>query len=70
MTAVRKKKLKLLLPGTRPRNPLVAAAAQRKAGAHQASKAKARQKARQDIRQALKEQSGKHASRTQDKDSP
>lgn len=66
MSAVRKKKLKLMLPGTRPRNPLVAAAAQRKAGAHQPSKAKARQKARHDIRQALKEQAGKPPSPPRD----
>ena len=53
MTAVRKKKLTqlppLVVPGLKPRNPLVAPALQRKAGAHQTPqslKAKERAEAR------------------------
>jgi hypothetical protein len=55
MTAIRKKKLKVTLPGSKPRNPLVAPAMQRKAGAHTPSKAQARQAAQKEIRQALRE---------------
>lgn len=58
MTAVRKKKLKLCLPGSRPRNPLVAPALQRKAGAHhthKTNKAKEREASRRAIRRSLHE---------------
>ncbi len=54
MNSARKTKLKLKhLP---PRNPLVAPALQRKAGAHRKSGKTQRQTARQALRQALREQ--------------
>lgn len=56
MAAVRKKKLKLVMPTSKPRNPLVAPALQRKAGAHLTSKAKEREKARRAIRRSLSEE--------------
>jgi len=62
MTAVRKKKLTqqapLVVPGLKPRNPLVAPALQRKAGAHQTPqslKAKERAEARRVIDRSLRE---------------
>lgn len=62
MTAVRKKKLTqqppLVVPGLKPRNPLVAPALQRKAGAHQTPqslKAKERAEARRAIDRSLRE---------------
>ena len=63
MTAVRKKKLTqlppLVVPGLKPRNPLVAPALQRKAGAHQTPqslKAKERAEARRAIDRSLREE--------------
>ena len=63
MTAVRKKKLTqlppLVVPGLKPRNPLVAPALQRKAGAHQTPqslKAKERAEARRAIVRSLREE--------------
>jgi hypothetical protein len=53
MTSLRKIKLKLAAP--KPRNPLVAPTAQRKAGAHKSSKRHGRQDARRSIEKALKE---------------
>ncbi len=63
MTAVRKKKLAqqppLVVPALKPRNPLVAPALQRKAGAHQTPqrlKAKERAEARRAIDRSLREE--------------
>ncbi|TXJ00412.1 MAG: hypothetical protein E6Q31_05765 [Aquabacterium sp.] len=63
MTAVRKKKLTqqppLVVPALKPRNPLVAPALQRKAGAHQTPqslKAKERAEARRAIDRSLREE--------------
>ena len=63
MTAVRKKKLTqqhpLLLPALKPRNPLVAPALQRKAGAHHTAltlKSKERETARRAIERSLREE--------------
>jgi hypothetical protein len=62
MTAVRKKKLTqqppLVVTGLKPRNPLVAPALRRKAGAHQTPqsvKAKERAEARRAIDRSLRE---------------
>jgi hypothetical protein len=55
MTSLRKIKLKLAVP--KPRNPLVAPAAQRKAGAHVKTQRRDRQEARRHIDRALKESS-------------
>lgn len=63
MTAVRKKKLlqqpPLVVPGHKPRNPLVAPALQRKAGAHdtpQSRKAKEREASRRAIERSLRDE--------------
>lgn len=63
MTAVRKKKLAqqppLVVPVLKPRNPLVAPALQRKAGAHQTPqrlRAKERAEARRAIDRSLREE--------------
>lgn len=45
----------LAVPLPAPRNPLVAPAAQRKAGAHRDGKATRRQQAARELRQALRE---------------
>jgi hypothetical protein len=57
MTSMRKKRLTLTLAASKPRNPLVAPALQRKAGAHTPAKARDRQDARAQIRQALRDTS-------------
>ncbi|WP_194966004.1 hypothetical protein [Polaromonas sp. Pch-P] len=46
MTSARKTKLKIKLAAPKPRNPLVAAAVQRKAGSHRKSEASLRKKRR------------------------
>ena len=52
MTSARKMKLKVTAP--KPRNPLVAAAAQRKAGEHRKSKSAQRHQAKLDLKRQLK----------------
>ena len=44
MTSARKAKLKIKLAAPKPRNPLVAAAVQRKAGSHRKAEASLRKK--------------------------
>ena len=77
MTAVRKKKLTqlppLVVPGLKPRNPLVAPALQRKAGAHQTPqsvKAKERAEARRAIDRSLREDVKLKPSPQRHKDKP
>ena len=50
----------LTLPPTRPRNPLVAAALLRKAGAHQPSRGAVRAAERRSLRAELLEQTRRH----------
>ena len=52
MTSARKMKLKMTAP--KPRNPLVAAAAQRKAGAHRKSKSSERHAQKQALKKELR----------------
>ena len=52
MNSARSIKLRLTAP--RPRNPLVAAAAQRKAGSHRKSKAAERQRQKSALKKELK----------------
>ena len=47
------RKIKLHVPPPRPRNPLVAAAAQRKAGSHRKSRASERQVGKQALKREL-----------------
>lgn len=54
MTSARKIKIKLTQP--KPRNPLVAAAHGRKAGAHRRSQRAQRQEAARALRRALREE--------------
>lgn len=49
------RRIKLRMPAPKPRNPLVSAAAQRKAGAHRKSRAAERQAADAQLRKQLKE---------------
>lgn len=77
MTAVRKKKLTqqppLVVPGLKPRNPLVAPALRRKAGAHQTPqsvKAKERAEARRAIDRSLREDVKLKPSPQRHKDKP
>jgi hypothetical protein len=51
MTSARKMKLHIAPP--KPRNPLVAQAAQRKAGSHRKSKSAQRQQDKRDLRKEL-----------------
>lgn len=44
----------LIIPASRPRNPFVAAAMRRKAGAHRASRATERQRAQRELRRELR----------------
>lgn len=53
MSSARKMKLRLTAP--KPRNPLVAAAAQRKAGEHRKSKSAQRQQEKASLKKALKD---------------
>ncbi|MEW6097775.1 MAG: hypothetical protein AB1666_01150 [Pseudomonadota bacterium] len=53
MTSARKHKLRVKAP--KPRNPLVAPAAQRKAGAHRKSRSAQRQTEERLLRKALRE---------------
>lgn len=53
MNSARKIKLRVTAP--KPRNPLVAAAAQRKAGSHRKSRAAERQADKARLKKALKE---------------
>lgn len=53
MTSARK--MKLRVPQPKPRNPLVAATAQRKAGAHRRSKSGERQQEKSALRRQLKD---------------
>lgn len=53
MSSARKMKLRLTAP--KPRNPLVAAAAQRKAGSHRKSKSTERQAEKQRLKKELKD---------------
>jgi hypothetical protein len=62
------KLMTLVLPGHKPRNPLVAPATQRKAGAHTPSKARARQDAREQIRQALRDEARMRRAQRRTKD--
>jgi hypothetical protein len=48
------RKIKLHLPPPKPRNPLVAAAAQRKAGSHRKSTSRERQDGKQALRRELR----------------
>jgi hypothetical protein len=48
------RKIKLHMPPPKPRNPLVAAAAQRKAGSHRKSRAAERQAGNQALKRELK----------------
>jgi hypothetical protein len=48
------RKIKLHVPPPKPRNPLVAAAAQRKAGSHRKSKVSERQAGKQALTRELK----------------
>lgn len=48
------RKIKLHLPPPKPRNPLVAAAAQRKAGSHRKSKTSERQSAQRALKKELR----------------
>ena len=49
------RKIKLRLAATKPRNPLVPLAAQRKAGSHRKSKSAERQKQKLALRRELKD---------------
>ena len=49
------RKIKLRVPAPKPRNPLVAAAAQRKAGSHRKSRASERQREKAALKKALKD---------------
>jgi hypothetical protein len=49
------RKIKLRLAATKPRNPLVVAAAQRKAGEHRKSKSGQRQQDKLALKKAMKE---------------
>jgi hypothetical protein len=51
MTSARKRKLRIPAPKTR--NPLVAPAQQRKAGAHRKGRSSERQRSRQELRREL-----------------
>ncbi|SFU84860.1 hypothetical protein SAMN05216350_106160 [Polaromonas sp. YR568] len=53
MRSARKIKLKIKLAGPKPRNPLVAAAAQRKAGSHRKSEASIRKKEKMALKKQL-----------------
>jgi hypothetical protein len=53
MTSARKTKLKIKLAVPKPRNPLVAAAAQRKAGSHRKSEASQRKKEKMALKKQL-----------------
>jgi len=53
MTSARKAKLKIKLAVPKPRNPLVAAAAQRKAGSHRKSEASLRKKEKMALKKQL-----------------
>lgn len=53
MTSARKHKLRILAP--KPRNPLVPAAAQRKAGEHRKSHSSQRQQGKRELAKALKD---------------
>lgn len=77
MTAVRKKKLlqqsPLVVPGIKPRNPLVAPSLQRKAGAHQPAqnlKAKEKEATRRAIDRSLREEVKFNATHPRHKDKP
>jgi hypothetical protein len=48
------RKIKLHMPPPKPRNPLVAAAAQRKAGSHRKSRSSERQAGNQALKRELK----------------
>ncbi len=48
------RKIKLHLPPPKPRNPLVAAAAQRKAGSHRKSKSSERQAGKRALKKELR----------------
>lgn len=52
MTSARKHKLRI--PTPKPRNPLVPAAVQRKAGAHRKSRSAERQQSKRELEQRLK----------------
>lgn len=49
------RRIKLRLAATKPRNPLVSAAAQRKAGSHRKSRAAERQADKAQLRKQLKD---------------
>ena len=53
MTSARKTKLKIKLALPKPRNPLVAAAVQRKAGSHRKSEASLRKKEKMALKKQL-----------------
>lgn len=53
MTSARKTKLKIKLAVPKPRNPLVAAAAQRKAGSHRKTEASIRKKEKMALKKQL-----------------
>lgn len=53
MTSARKTKLKIKLAAPKPRNPLVAAAAQRKAGSHRKTEASIRKKEKMVLKKQL-----------------
>jgi hypothetical protein len=53
MTSARKAKLRIKLAATKPRNPLVAAAAKRKAGSHRKSEASLRKKEKVALKKQL-----------------
>lgn len=55
MSSARKTKLKLKLKTARPRNPLVAPAARRKAGAHRKSRAAIRHDEKMALKKQLRE---------------
>jgi hypothetical protein len=55
MSSARKTKIKLKLKATRPRNPLVAPAAQRKAGSHRKSQAAIRRGEKMALKKQLHE---------------
>lgn len=77
MTAVRKKKLlqqpPLVVPGRKPRNPLIGPALQRKAGAHdtpESRKAKEREASRRAIERSLRDEVQRHPLPHRHKDKP
>lgn len=53
MTSARKTKLKIKLAVPKPRNPLVSAAAQRKAGSHRKTEASIRKKEKMALKKQL-----------------